>query len=159
MIIIRGRLKPSVGTNYEFISVKNRIKHMILKNPNDNFDFVIEENGRRSSKSFGPDNLNSELIGKEIPIIDKDVIAKFNEDGSIEISQPIQESLPRQSSVDQLKKLRKLTKGKDIGDKIIKSPGESNAISKGVESYEDFQKGNRKFIPNWNLKHLKSPFN
>ena len=32
--------------------------------------------------------------------------------------QQLNENLPRQSTVDQLKRLRKLTKGIDIGDKI-----------------------------------------
>jgi hypothetical protein len=75
------------------------------------------------------------------------------------------ESLPRQQTVDQLKKLRKLTKGVDIGDRIsdMNKQGANiqyiqNPIDTGVESYEDYQKNNKKFIPSWNLKHLLSPF-
>jgi hypothetical protein len=75
------------------------------------------------------------------------------------------ESLPRQQTVDQLKKLRKLTKGIDIGDRIsdMNKQGANiqyiqNPIDTGVESYEDYQKHNKKFIPSWNLKHLTSPF-
>jgi hypothetical protein len=75
------------------------------------------------------------------------------------------ESLPRQQTVDQLKKLRKLTKGVDIGDRIsdMNKQGANiqyiqNPIDTGVESYEDYQKHNKKFIPSWNLKHLTSPF-
>jgi hypothetical protein len=33
-----------------------------------------------------------------------------------------------------------------------------NPIDSGIESYEDFEKHNKKFIPSWNLKHLLSPF-
>ncbi len=166
MNIIRGRLKPLSGSTYEFISVKSRIRHMIEKNPNENFDFVIDDGGRKAIKSFGPDNLNSELIGKEISIISNDVIAKFNEDGSIDIIQELkEEALPRASTVNQLKKLRKLTKGIDIGDRISKMNKQGsnihyihNPIDTGIESYEDFEKHNKKFIPGWNMRHLKSPF-
>ncbi len=74
------------------------------------------------------------------------------------------ESLPRQRTVDQLKSLRKLTKGIDIGDRIDNMSGQGNihysgnAVDRGVESYEDFEKKNKSFIPSWNLKHLISPF-
>ncbi len=158
MKIIRARLKPQKGTTYEFISVKGRIRGLIEKNKGDVFDFVIDSDGRKAVKSFGPDDINSELVGKEIPIIDKDVVAKFNEDGTIEIVKALTESLPRASTVAQLKRLRKATRGVDIGDRISKSSNVTNPIDTGVESYEDFEKHNKKFIPGWNLKHLKSPF-
>ncbi len=77
----------------------------------------------------------------------------------------ITEGLPRQSTVDQLKKLRKLTRGVDIGDRIsdMNKQGSNiqyiqNPIDSGIESYEDFEKHNKKFVPSWNLKHLLSPF-
>jgi hypothetical protein len=57
----------------------------------------------------------------------------------------INESLPRQRTVNQLKKLRKLTKGIDIGDKIADmSKGSANInyihnpVDTGIESYEDY---------------------
>lgn len=75
-------------------------------------------------------------------------------------------ALPRKRSVDQLKKLRKLTKGIDIGDRVpdLKKQGANihlyqNPIDTGIESYEDFEKKNKKFVPNWNLKNKLSPFN
>jgi hypothetical protein len=74
-------------------------------------------------------------------------------------------ALPRESTVKQLKKLRKLTKGIDIGDRVpdLKKQGANihffqNPIDTGIESYEDFEKKNKGFIPGWNLKHLTSPF-
>lgn len=77
----------------------------------------------------------------------------------------INESLPRQKSVDQLNSLRKLTKGVDIGDRIpdMMKQGANihysrNVIDSGIESYKDFEKKNKSFIPSWNLKHLMSPF-
>jgi hypothetical protein len=33
-----------------------------------------------------------------------------------------------------------------------------NPVDTGIESYEDFEKHNKKFIPSWNLKHLTGPF-
>lgn len=77
----------------------------------------------------------------------------------------IDESLPRQKSVDQLKALRKLTKGIDIADRIpdLMKQGANihysrNVIDSGIESYEDYEKNNKNFISSWNLKNLMSPF-
>ncbi len=77
----------------------------------------------------------------------------------------LNESLPRQRTVDQWKRLRKMTKGVDIGDRIsdLNKQGANvqyyhNVVDTGIESYEDYQKHNKKFIPSWNLKHLLSPF-
>jgi len=74
------------------------------------------------------------------------------------------ESLPQQSTVNQLKKLRKIMKGIDVGDKIsdMNREGENimwirNPVDSGIESYQDYQKKGKKFNKNWNLKHLK-PF-
>jgi len=75
-------------------------------------------------------------------------------------------ALPRKSTVDQLKKIRKLTKGIDIGDRVpdLKKQGANihlyqNPIDTGIESYEDFEKKNKKFVPSWNLKNKLSTFN
>jgi hypothetical protein len=77
----------------------------------------------------------------------------------------VNESLPRERTVQQWNKLRKLTKGIDIGDRIsdMNKQGANiqyiqNPVDTGIESYEDFEKHNKKFIPSWNLKHLLSPF-
>ncbi len=60
-------------------------------------------------------------------------------------------ALPRESTVKQLKRLRKLTRGTDIGDRIsdMNKQGANiqyiqNPIDTGVESYEDYMKSNRK---------------
>lgn len=77
----------------------------------------------------------------------------------------LNEGLPQQQTVDQLKKLRKMTKGTDIGDRIsdLTKQGANiqyaqNPIDTGIESYQDYEKHNKKFVPSWNLKHLISPF-
>jgi hypothetical protein len=164
MRIIRARLKP-FGVSAEFISVKGRIKAMIEKNKGDIFHFVIDQDGIKTVKEFGPDNINEELVGRTIPIIDDIYQAQFNEDGTIDVITTTNESLPRQETVNQLKKLRKMTRGTDIGDRIsdMNKQGSNiqyiqNPIDTGIESYEDFEKHNKKFVPSWNLKHLKSPF-
>jgi len=77
----------------------------------------------------------------------------------------VNESLPRQHTVNQWNKLRKMTKGVDIGDRIsdLNKQGANiqyyqNAVDTGIESYEDFEKNNKKFIPGWNNKGLLGPF-
>ena len=163
--IVRARLKPFGGVS-EFISVKGRIKALIRNNTNDTFDFVVDDNGVKSVKTFGPENINPDLVGQEVPIVDDTAFAVFNEDGSISLSDGLKEgALPRQSTVDQLKKIRKATKGTDIGDRVsdMNKQGANiqyiqNPVDTGIESYEEFQKKNQSFVQNWNLKHLTSPF-
>lgn len=77
----------------------------------------------------------------------------------------LSESLPREGTVNQLKRLRKLTKGIDIGDRIsdMNKQGANidyikNPVDTGIESFEDFEKKNKKFVPSWNLKHLIDPY-
>jgi len=77
----------------------------------------------------------------------------------------ILESLPQQKSIDQLKMVRNISKGIDIGDRIpdLMKQGANihynrNVIDSGIESYSDFEKRNKSFIPSWNLKHLLSPY-
>lgn len=77
----------------------------------------------------------------------------------------INESLPRKQSVDQLKKVMKLSAKTDIGNRIsdMSKQGANidyihNPINTGIESYEDYEKHNKKFVPSWNLKHVE-PFN
>ncbi len=164
MRILRARLKPYGGSS-EFISVSSKIKALIEKNPEDNFHFVIDDNGVKTVKEFGPDNINQELVDKTIPIVENTYFTKFNPDGTIEIVVGFKESLPREHTVQQWNKLRKMTKGVDIGDRVsdMNKQGANiqyiqNPVDTGIESYEDFEKHNKKFIPSWNLKHLLSPF-
>lgn len=164
MKIIRGRLK-SLGRSAEFISVQGRIKGLITKHSGETIDFVVDDNGVKTVKSFGPDDINPDLVGQKVAIVNDTAFALFNEDGTIELVHPTNESLPRQQTVDQLKKLRKISKSTDIGDRIsnMNKQGSNiqyyrNAVDSGIESYEDFEKKNKSFVPSWNLKHLISPF-
>lgn len=77
----------------------------------------------------------------------------------------VNESLPRQRTVDQLKRVMKMSAKTDIGNRIsdMNKQGANiqyirNPIDSGIESYEDFEKKNKTFVPSWNLKHLLSPF-
>ena len=180
MNIVGARLKP-FGGKTEFLTLKGRVKSLIENNKGDIFDFVIEENGRTSVKEFGPDSINPGLVGKKLPIceiirrgprkelVSSPYLVNFNEDGTIHISfdgdELTNESLPREQTVQQWNKLRKMTKGVDIGDRIsdMNKQGANiqyiqNPVDTGIESYEDFERHNKKFIPSWNLKHLLSPF-
>jgi hypothetical protein len=62
-------------------------------------------------------------------------------------------ALPREQSVKQLNKVKSMCKKTDIGNKVsIKS---NNLISDksaltNIESFEDFEKSNKNFNPNWN---------
>ena len=66
----------------------------------------------------------------------------------------VKESLPQQTTVDQLKRIKKTIDkeiGGDIGDKIsdMNKQGANimyiqNPIESGIQSYQDYQKSNRK---------------
>lgn len=86
-------------------------------------------------------------------------IMKFDE------FEKIEESLPRQRSVDQLKRVMKQSARTDIGNRIsdMNKQGANiqyiqNPIDSGIESYEDFEKHNKKFVSSWNLKGMLGPF-
>ena len=60
--------------------------------------------------------------------------------------------------------IRKKSRNTDIGDKIsdMNKQGANiqyirNPVDTGVETFQDYERSNKKFNPNWNLKRLK-PF-
>ncbi len=86
-------------------------------------------------------------------------ILKFNEFSIVN------EGLPRQQSVEQLKKVMKVSAKTDIGNRIsdMNKQGANiqyieNPIDTGIESYEDYEKHNKKFVSSWNLKGMLGPF-
>lgn len=86
-------------------------------------------------------------------------ILKFNE------FDEVNEGLPRQHTVDQLKRVMKISAKTDIGNRIsdMNKQGANidyikNPIDTGIESYEDYEKHNKKFVSSWNLKHLIGAF-
>ena len=77
----------------------------------------------------------------------------------------INESLPNQKTVDQLKKVMKISAKTDIGNRIsdMNKQGANiqyiqNPIDTGIESYEDYENHNKKFVSSWNLKGMLGPF-
>jgi len=101
-----------------------------------------------------------------VNIVDEKCLAEFIEDDEEDVMILLSEfeSLAQQHTVDQLKMVRKMSKGTDIGDRIsdMNKQGAniqyiSNPIDTGVESIQDYERSNKKFEPNWNLKRLK-PF-
>jgi hypothetical protein len=189
MKITGCRVNYGQGAKKELFELLPRsIERMINSNSGQNFDFKIELtiDGKVTSvsKSFGPDFKNQSdfqiLKGNTLPVFgNRRVVSfglKFNDDGTVNIvkaeeiptstpENPVSNegALPRQSTVDQLNKIRKATKSTTIDDRVPKMKGsnlgyEGNVVDKGIESYEDFEKKNKSFTPSWNLKHLKSPF-
>ena len=92
MKILRARLKPNAGGPFEFVSMTARIKALIDNNEGDDFNFVIDEDGIKTVKEFGPNNVNDELVGKKIPIVDSNYLVQFNEDGNINVISSTNES-------------------------------------------------------------------
>ena len=77
----------------------------------------------------------------------------------------LNEALPRQNSVKKLKRVMKQSAKTDIGNRIsdMNKQGANiqyiqNPIDKGIESYEDYEKHNKKFVSSWNLKGMLGPF-
>jgi hypothetical protein len=77
----------------------------------------------------------------------------------------VNEGLPRQQSVEKLKKVMKVSAKTDIGNRIsdMNKQGANiqyieNPIDTGIESYEDYEKHNKKFVSSWNLKGMLGPF-
>ena len=164
--IISIRLKSEDPTKREqFIrgsegTVQTKIINIINNDPHMNYDFLINEDGNKYIQSA------VELIGEVVNIVDEKCIAEFieDEDDEVTILLSVFESLPQQHTVDQLKMVRKLSKGMDIGDRISNMNKQganiqhiSNPIDTGIESIQDYERSNLKFEPNWNLKRLK-PF-
>jgi hypothetical protein len=77
----------------------------------------------------------------------------------------LNEALPRQNSVEKLKRVMKQSAKTDIGNRIsdMNKQGANiqyiqNPIDTGIESYEDYEKHNKKFVSSWNLKGMLGPF-
>jgi hypothetical protein len=82
MKIVRARLKPLGGATL-FETIPNKIKSLITNYTDDNFDFVIRENNRLSTKSYGKDHQDESLKGKKLNIERSSIWVTFNEDGSV----------------------------------------------------------------------------
>jgi len=77
----------------------------------------------------------------------------------------ITESLPNKKSINQLKMVMKISAKTDIGNRIsdMNKQGANihyiqNPIETGIESKEEYDEHNRKFVSSWNLKGMLGPF-
>ncbi len=145
--------------------IKNKILSEIRKEPLGNYegtnspvyDFYIIDDSDNKSKVKTSIDLEGEIAG----VIDEQTQLDFsrNEDGDIiisEINSTNEEALPQESTVKQLKKIKKTINkeiGGDIGDKIsdMNKQGANiqyirNPIKSGIESYQDFERKNRKIF-------------
>lgn len=158
-------LRPKTGNP---TVIKNKILAAIKAEPEGNYsgttdpvyDFYITDGSRKSvSNSFS-------LAGEVVGVIDEQTQLEFimNEKGDVEIKviespkveETNEEALPQQSTVDQLKRIKKTIDkeiGGDIGDKISDMNKEGaniqyvrNPIKTGIESYQDFERKNRKIF-------------
>lgn len=75
------------------------------------------------------------------------------------------EALPNKKTVNQLKKVMKMSAKTDIGNRIsdMNKQGANihymqNPIETGIESKEDYDEHNKKFVSCWNLKGMLGPF-
>lgn len=165
--IISIRLKSEDPTKREqFIrgsagTIQSKIVNLINRDQRGNYDFLIEEDGKKYIQD------TNQLLGELVNIIDDKYLAEFEKDKSgtiISVCMSADESLMNQHTLDQLKMVRKLSKGTDIGDKIgnMEKQGGNiqfmrNPIDSGIETYQDFERSNNKFEPSWNIKRMK-PF-
>jgi hypothetical protein len=150
------------GTN-NYDIVKNKILRIIRSNPVGNYeglddpmyDFCVLDDNKNKKMT------NSvELLGETVGIIDDKTLIKFdlNDDGNIVITEVgddiVNENLPQDSTVKQLKSIRKSTKKVTIDDEQKKiSPYAENPIDNGVESYQQYQKRN---VKKYHLNTVKS---
>ena len=143
-------------------SVKKRIVAFINKNIREYeiLEFMIDEDGKKYVAAA------KNLKGEVLNIIDEYTIVEFGDDNSINVSDvdSTNESMVQSNSMAQLRMVRRLSKSDDIGDRtaniganLPNSTYIHNPIDTGVETYQDFQRHNKKFQPNWNVKHLR-PF-
>ena len=75
------------------------------------------------------------------------------------------ETLINDKSLKQLKRVMDMSAKTDIGNRIsdMNKQGANiqyiqNPIEKGIESREDYDKHNKKFVSSWNLKGMLGPF-
>lgn len=115
------------------------------------YDFYITEDGRKSVTN------SIELAGEVVGVVDETTLLEFNKDNDnnvyiTEVDSTLnEESLPQETTVKQLEKIRKISKKTDIGDRIsdMNKQGANiqyihNPIDTGIESIQDYWKKNNK---------------
>ena len=119
MKVVRARSK--YGAEKEYVSNKTKIRRIIREkkasesSEQGDIQFVIKDGGVSRVWEFGPENIDSDDFNKLVelgilPIENGVGFVIFKKDGSIDFSdfEPTNEALPRQQSVDQLKRVMKM---------------------------------------------------
>jgi hypothetical protein len=161
-------LRPGTGNSNV---IKNKILRAIESDSDGNYpgtdepiyDFYITDGNRKSvSNSFA-------LAGEVVGVVDDKTLIEFNmdENGDVKISKvetTNEEQLPQESTVKQLEKIRKQTKSVTIDDELSKMSKQGaniqysrNPIDTGIESYQDFERGNKDFDSKHKFTNIK-PF-
>jgi hypothetical protein len=150
--------------------IKNKIFRYITNEPDGNYDgtddpvydLYINDNGvKRITNSV-------DLAGETVGVTDDKTLIEFKKVGDnirIERVEDTSEgALPQQSTVNQLKRIRKQTKGITIDDKIsdMNKQGANiqyirNPIDTGIESIQDHEIENKNFDAKHIFKRIK-PF-
>jgi hypothetical protein len=151
--------------------IKNKVLRAIESNPEGNYegtdepvyDFYITDGARKSvSNSFA-------LAGEIVGVTDDKTLIEFNmdENGNVMISKvesTTEGALPQQTTVNQLKRIRKQTKSVTIDDELSKLDKQGaniqfsrNPIDTGIESIQDYEKSNKNFNKKHTFKRIK-PF-
>ena len=151
--------------------IKNKVLRAIESNPEGNYegtdepvyDFYITDGTRKCvSNSFA-------LAGEIVGVTDDKTLIEFNMDdnGNVIISKvetTSEGALPQQTTVDQLKKIRKQTKSVTIDDELSKLNNQGaniqfsrNPIDTGIESIQDYEISNKNFDKKHVFKRIK-PF-
>ena len=150
--------------------IKNKVLRAIRSNPEGNYedtidpvyDFYVNDGGRKSV-------MNSvDLAGEIVGVTDEKTLIEFKKDGDNitieEVEDTSEGALPQQSTVDQLKRIRKQTKGVTIDDEISKLNTQGaniqfarNPIDTGIESIQDYEASNKNFDKDHIFKRIK-PF-
>jgi len=75
------------------------------------------------------------------------------------------EALPNKHTINQLKNVMKQSAKTDIGNRVsnMNKQGANilyiqNPIESGIESKEEYDEHNKKFVSSWNLKGMLGPF-
>lgn len=132
-------LRAKISYQNQFETLRRKIINMITEMPDDDFVFVVDDNGVKTAVK------SKSLVGETLQIQESPVTVTVREEGVF--VDEVKESLILKASLDQLKEVAKKSKGTDIGHKVskynIKNSSVKNILDGDVDTYEDFMKKNK----------------
>lgn len=134
-------LRAKISYQNQFETIRRKIINMITEMPDDDFVFVVDDNGDKRSVH------SNTLVGQTLQIQESPVTVTVQENGVF--VDEVKESLIRQSSLEQLKKVCKQSKKTDIGQKLkISKMGnllsDKNVLDGKVDTYEEYMSKSKK---------------